>query len=144
MHTEPAVKSTDPARSCFLSAIVHQGVVSCCNLLSLQCSVSVPSWVIVGYQSAARRYSTLEPTSRRAGFELRTYWRDEPGAKGMLLYGTFGVLASWRCMPCLRCRLPPCLNEAAHSSPHPGVLDLSCARTGALSLARRACCRMVL
>jgi hypothetical protein len=44
----------------------------------------------------------------------------------------------------VRCRLPPCPNDAAHSSPHPGVLDLSWARIGALSLARKACCRMVI
>jgi hypothetical protein len=42
-------------------------------------------------QAAAlpKRCSTLEPTPRRIGFELGTYWRAEPGTKGVLPYGHF-------------------------------------------------------
>jgi hypothetical protein len=35
-------------------------------------------------------------------------------------------------------------SDPAHSSPQPGVLDFSWARIGAQSVARKACCRMVL
>jgi hypothetical protein len=101
----------------------------------------------MGYQRAAKRCSRLEPTPRRIEFELGTYWRAEPGTTGVLPYGTLGVLAviDWLVYrPCVRCRLPRCPHDAAHSSPHPGVLDLSWARVGTQSVARKACCRRVI
>jgi hypothetical protein len=141
MHTKPPLQSADPARSCSVCAIVPQLV---CNLLSLQC---YRLCAVRGYERGAKRFSTLEPTPRRAGFQLGTYWVAERGTKGVLPYGTLGMLASWPCMarvPCVRCRLPRCPHDAAHSSPQPGVLDFSWARIGAQSVGRKACCRRVI
>jgi hypothetical protein len=59
--------------------------------------LAVIEWLVYRDCAAAdllKRSSTLEPTPRRNGFELGTYWRAEPGTKGMLPYGTLGVLAA--------------------------------------------------
>jgi hypothetical protein len=80
--------------------------------------LAVIEWLVYRDCAAAdllERSSRLEPTPRRNGFELGTYWRAEPGTKGMLPYGTLGVLAVIEWLVYLACAVD-C--RAAHTMQH--------------------------